>query len=126
MWNARYLRGFGWDDLMQGIRAEEREREEKVRVGTRREGRERGEFLKNFERSKVEETRRMKRAKRKQKEADKDSGSLAHESGVSEVSGERTKHRGFERRFRQNEVKGKEVKQIDQPEEVRRVLSKIF
>ncbi|KAI4220375.1 MAG: hypothetical protein LQ349_008103, partial [Xanthoria aureola] len=60
VWNARYLRGFGWDDLMEGVRAEEREREERVRVGVRRERKEREEFLRGVERAKVEEGRRRK------------------------------------------------------------------
>ncbi|KAL8815810.1 MAG: hypothetical protein Q9223_005089, partial [Gallowayella weberi] len=41
VWNAKYLRGFGWEDLMSSVRAEEREREERVRVGVRRERKER-------------------------------------------------------------------------------------
>ena len=28
VWNARYLRGFAWGDLMEGVRREERERAE--------------------------------------------------------------------------------------------------
>ena len=36
------------------------------------------------------------------------------------------KGRGTERRFRQNEVKGKASRQTEQADEVTRVLSKIF
>lgn len=127
VWNAKYLRGFGWGDLMQGVRAEEREREERVRVGTKREGRERGEFLKNLERSKVEETRKQKRQK---KEGNgpikgKDPKIGKAQEATSNGGGE-ARRKGFERRFRQNEVKGHGGRQTEQPDEVQRVLSKIF
>ncbi len=127
VWNAKYLRGFGWEDLMQGVRVEEREREERVRVGTKREGRERGEFLKNLERSKVEATRKQKRQK---KEGDgpvegKDTNIDKAQETTGNGAGE-GKRRGFERRFRQNEVRGKGGAEIEQLNEVQRVLSKIF
>ena len=119
---------------MQSVRAEEREREEKVRVGTKREGRERGEFLKNLERSKVEATRREKKRKREgdvQKDVDDEflpepeNGIAADHQPVQHES-EVGKTKGFERSFRQNEVKGNRHTQPDQPDEVKRVLSKIF
>ncbi|KAI4242163.1 MAG: hypothetical protein L6R40_004206 [Gallowayella cf. fulva] len=113
VWNAKYLRGFGWEDLMAGVRAEEREREEKVRLGVRREKKEREEFLKGVERAKVEEGKKRKREGRKRKEAE------GGDDGVE------AKKEGFERRFRQNEVKSKR-KIEGQPEEVSRVLSQIF
>ncbi len=115
VWNAKYLRGFSWDDLMAGVRGEEREREERIRVGVRREKREREEFLKGVERGKVEET---KKRKRKAKEERAGTGDEVKNAVVEGVKG------GFERRFRQNEVKKREVQ--DQPDEVTRVLSKIF
>jgi len=136
VWNARYLRGFGWGDLMGQVRQEEREREERVRVGVGREGRERGEFLRNLERARVDETRKQKREKREGKEmGDGGDGEKARKGDVeikavavvkdTEGRGEKSKQKGFERRFRQNEVKGKPEKKTEQPE-VRRVLSKIF
>lgn len=138
VWNAKYLRGFGWGDLMGQVRQEEREREERVRVGVGREGRERGEFLKNLERARVDETRRQKREKRETKGQEmENNGDKAWKSDVAIDTPARPKpvggrgenegkRKGFERRFRQNEVKGKAKKQTEQPDEVRRVLSKIF
>ena len=117
VWNAKYLKGFGWGDLMAGVRGEEREREEKVRVGVGREKRERAEFLKNLERGRVEDTRRMKR----EKKAEREGG--GKEMGVAK---EKEKKNGFERRFRQNEVKGREEKGVEQSDETKRVLSRIF
>lgn len=115
VWNAKYLRGFGWDDLMAGVRGEEREREERVRVGVRREKREREEFLKGVERGRVQETKKRKRKENTGREATVDEAKNAVAEGTNG---------GFERRFRQNEVKKREVQ--EQPDEVRRVLSKIF
>ncbi|KAI4222954.1 MAG: hypothetical protein L6R36_005786 [Xanthoria steineri] len=117
VWNARYLRGFGWDDLMEGVRAEEREREERVRVGVRRERKEREEFLRGVERAKVEEGRRRKREGRGEEVGvDGDDGM---------VDGGEEKRGKFERRFRQNEVRSR-GKVEGQSEDVSRVLSKIF
>ncbi|KAL8997599.1 MAG: hypothetical protein Q9169_003146 [Polycauliona sp. 2 TL-2023] len=116
VWNAKYLRGFAWEDLMEGVRAEEREREERVRVGVRRDRKEREEFLRGVERAKVEEGKKRKREGRKEK--------VKEENGKEGmVEGE--KQKGFERRFRQNEVKSRK-KFEGQPEDVSRVLSKIF
>ncbi|KAL8779257.1 MAG: hypothetical protein Q9213_007029 [Squamulea squamosa] len=117
VWNAKYLRGFGWDDLMASVRAEEREREERVRVGVRRDRKEREEFLLGVERAKVEEGKKRKREGKRGKEKDEGLNKVV-------VEGEE-KHDGFERRFRQNEVKNRK-KVEGQPEEVSRVLSKIF
>jgi len=127
VWNAKYLRGFGWADLMQGVRAEEREREERVRVGTRREGRERGEFLENLQRSKVEETRKQKRLRKEGSGPIEGEDPKIGEARKTTSSGGREgKQKAFERKFRQNEVKGNGGKQMEQPDEVQRVLSKIF
>jgi ESF2/ABP1 family protein len=134
VWNAKYLRGFSWGDLMGSVQTEEREREERVRVGVGREGRERREFIRNLERSKVEETRRSKREKKKEREGVDERVDLERVSGrkakEEEKAGDRnsvdSKRTGFERRFRQNEVKGKTNKGSEQPDEVQRVLSKIF
>ncbi|KAI4181185.1 MAG: hypothetical protein L6R41_006769 [Letrouitia leprolyta] len=116
VWNAKYLRGFGWEDLMAGVRAEEREREERVRVGVRRDKKEREEFLRSVERGKVEDTKRKKRKRKGFDEEKVENGE--HEGNDGGRSGR-------ERRFRQNEVKKRRDKE-EQPEEVRRVLSKIF
>ena len=124
VWNAKYLKGFTWADLMGGVRAEEREREEKVRVGVSREGRERREFLEHVEMGKVENTRRKKREGKEKAKEREDEGKMT----VMPMDGndKAEKVRGTERRFRQNEVKGKASRQAEQTDEVTRVLSKIF
>ena len=133
VWNAKYLRGFLWGDLMGSVQTEEREREERVRVGAGREGRERREFLKQLEQSKIEETRRSKREKREgaggedMVDVEGNKGAKAKEGQkAGDRSGVDSKRTGFERRFRQNEVKGTASRGTEQPDEVKRVLSKIF
>ena len=124
VWNAKYLKGFTWGDLMGGVRAEEREREEKVRVGLSREGRERREFLRQVEMGKVEETRRKKREGRGKTKEREDEGQMV--AMPMDRNDKDEKGRLLERRFRQNEVKGKASRQTEQTDEVKRVLSKIF
>lgn len=102
---------------MEGVRAEEREREERVRVGVRRDRKEREEFLRGVERAKVEEGKKRKREGKGEKAKE-----LRMDDGV--VVGEE-KQEGFERRFRQNEVRRRK-KVEGQPEDVSRVLGKIF
>ncbi|MCJ1275678.1 Activator of basal transcription 1 [Puttea exsequens] len=133
VWNAKYLRGFTWEDLMAGVRSEEREREEKVRVGVGRGRREQKEFLQNLERAKVEGTRQKKREKKLEIEGGgtmigcgdrKSDASTAQDDRP--VEADKSKQEGFARWFRQNKVKGKTDGQAEQADEVRGVLSKIF
>ncbi len=136
VWNVKYLRGFGWGDLMAGVRGEEREREERVRVGVRREMKERREFLEAVQRGKVEGTRRRKGEAREGKEGGKDGGKdgmdrdvimRCDEGGDTEIAEAKGKRKGgVERRFRQNEISVKRKGGVEQSEDVKRVLNKIF
>lgn len=63
VWNARFLKGFSWTDLMAGARAEEREREERVKVGLGRELRERKAFLSAVEKGRRDVAKRERREK---------------------------------------------------------------
>lgn len=103
---------------MEGVRREEREREEKIRVGVRLEGKERREFLRGVERGKVEEGKRRKREAR---EARKGKGEEEEQLEVKPA----VRH-GVERIFKQNEISGRREKGAAQSDEVKRVLSKIF
>lgn len=127
VWNAKYLKGFGWSDLMAGVRGEEREREERVRVGLGREGRERAEFLRNLERGRMEDTRRMKKEKKAEREGIAN-GRYERDGKEANVDKKKDKGKGggSERRFRQNEVKGGKERGVEQSDEVKRVLSSIF
>lgn len=123
VWNARYLRGFGWDDLMAGVRGEEREREERVRVGLAREARERGAYLKNVERARVQETREDKK---KRKRSMNNTQEDLPDGCVVNNDKRNISPKAHQRRFRQNEVKNRRKQGLQQPDEVNRVLAKIF
>lgn len=130
VWNVRYLKGFAWDDLMAGVRREEREREEKVRIGLGREGRERAEFLQGVERGKIEERRREKnemRGRSGEDEIEKSVTVQGQRTNPGYKEPEKTKNRS-EMRFRQNEPKGGRGAKMEQQQsdDVKRVLSKIF
>lgn len=132
LWNVRYLKGFAWEDLMAGVRREEREREERVRVGLGREGRERAEFLRGVERGKIEQRRREKSKTRGKSGEDEIDKSVTEERGMTNAGRkqpeEKKRKERPEMRFRQNEPKdGRGEKMVQQPsEDVKRALSKIF
>ena len=73
---------------------------------------------------KVEETRRKKREGRGKTKEREDEGQMV--AMPIDRNDKDEKGRLSERRFRQNEVKGKASKQMEQADEVKRVLSKIF
>ncbi|MCJ1427355.1 RNA-binding ATPase activator esf2 [Sticta canariensis] len=133
LWNVRYLKGFTWDDLMAGVRREEREREERVRVGLSREGRERAGFLRGVERGKIEERRKEKSKARGKGREDEFYKPISEDGritdpGRKEPEEKNGKNLRSEMRFRQNEPKGdRGENMVQQPSDhVKRVLSKIF
>lgn len=139
VWNAKYLKGFSWGDLMEGVRREEREREERVRVGVAKDKREREAFLRDVQGGKVEKTRRermeMKQQKKKKsREEEGEKGTMVDGGGVEDSAEGKGDMAGLplraerweQRRFRQSEVKGSGKNCEKQPDEVTRVLSKIF
>ena len=132
IWNAKYLKGFKWDDLMEGVRSEERAREERMRVEIRRETRERKAFLENVEQSKKERGMEKKRAEKKQglrPDIAKPPASTEPDmrDDNSQEDEERRPKKTHERRFKQSEVMTVANKPTgEQPDEVRRVLNKIF
>jgi ESF2/ABP1 family protein len=121
IWNLKYLKGFKWSDLMEQVQVEERTREGRLRAELQREAKERKAFLDNLE---IEQ--RAKKRSRKEKQAEDDRG---HQNGgTTEVmkKGSRTLNPAFERRFRQNEVKGNTKSAASETEGVQRVLRSIF
>ena len=129
IWNMKYLKGFKWDDLMEQVQSEERIREGRLRAEIQKEARERKAFLGNVEIAKRERGKEAKQKKRKlglDGQARQDATEpLFPEGQEGEELQDRSK---FERRFRQNEVHEKmnASRQKEQPEDVKRVLSKIF
>ncbi|MCJ1382303.1 RNA-binding ATPase activator esf2 [Xylographa soralifera] len=133
IWNVKYLRGFKWSDLMEQVQGEEKAREGRMRAELQREQRERKAFLGNVELAKREkgmETKRRKKeddGKRVGEGVDGAMDALRNTEPLSDskASGKRV----FERRFRQNEVKTRTRHSQglqEEPDDVTRVLSKIF
>ena len=117
VWNLRYLKGFGWDDLMEGVRREGREREEKVRMGIGREKRERNAFVEAVERGKIARGKEEKRARKREKPDHSGENPVKVSSVDQPPDGIRS--------FRQNRVK-KRTSTEDHGNAVEKVLRKIF
>ena len=134
VWNLRYLRGFKWHHLTEQIAAENAARAARLRGELARTRREDRDFVRNVGRAKMLEGVARKRAKREERarmdgddvEGGGGGGGDGRGEGQEKVS--EKKEDRFQRHFRQNEVKAKS--QVDgpqdQPEAVKRVLSKIF
>jgi ESF2/ABP1 family protein len=67
VWNLKYLKGFKWRHLTEQIANENAERAARMRAEGSSSRREMREFLKNVERSKIEETRQKKKANKARK-----------------------------------------------------------
>jgi ESF2/ABP1 family protein len=135
VWNIKFLRGFGWEDLMEGVRREKKEGEARAGTERRRAGREARLFVEGVERGKMDEGIREKRKRKK----DRDRGEVeVAEGGVEGVGdgigkGEEKGAGEIRRTFRQNEAVGGEKRGRRDREkddgldgDVKRVLSKIF
>lgn len=113
VWNMRYLTGFKWHHLTEQIANENAERASRMRAEIARSTRENKEFLQNVERAKMLEGMA---AKKKNKRPEKEGAAAAPPS-----------EKDIRRQFRQAEVRSKKTRDVpEQPEEVKRVLSKIF
>lgn len=123
VWNIKYLKGFKWHHLTEQIANENAERAARLRAEIAQTTRENKLFLQNVEKAKMLDGIK---AKRKKKQDGEDFlATPANDEVVSANRGEID----FRRQFRQNEVKLKTTKDkssVEQPEEVKRVLSKIF
>jgi ESF2/ABP1 family protein len=120
VWNLLYLKGFKWHNLTEQIAAENAERASRMRAEISKTTKENKEFVRNVERAKMLEGMESKKAAKRAK-GDEDGGSNegAGTVEVSKKGGERVRH------FKQTAVFPKKVV-TDQPEQVKRVLSKIF
>jgi len=123
VWNLKFLDGFKWRHLTEEIANQNAERSARLRAEGARERREVRVFLSNVEKGKM-----LDGMERKKKGREKKGGDEGNEVDVVQKS-EVPKHRISKSQFRQTEVlsksKGK-AENDDQPEEVKRVLSKIF
>lgn len=118
VWNLLYLKGFKWHNLTEQIAAENAERASRMRAEISKTTKENKEFVQNVERAKMMEGMESKKAAKRRKE---DGDAVEKEPVVKETKkgGERPRH------FKQTQVAAKKRPE-DQPEHVKRVLSKIF
>ena len=123
VWNLLYLKGFKWHNLTEQITAENAERASRMRAEISKTTKENKLFVQNVERAKMLEGMESKKAEKAAKRIKEGEG--AQEDGEKVVAKE-PKNGGMRpRHFKQTAVAAKK-KQEAQPEEVRRVLSKIF
>lgn len=108
--------------MTEQIAAENAERASRMRAEISKTTKENKEFVQNVERAKIEETRREKEAIKAARNKD-NHGELPDKANLvvkeQKRSGERPRH------FKQTAVASKR-KPEEQPEQVKRVLSKIF
>ena len=121
VWNLRYLRGFKWDHLTAQISEENAERAARLKAEISKTTKENKEFVQNVERAKMLEGMEVKKAAKRRKEDD-DVGKTNQAT-----SKEQKPKKGGERQryFTQTTVASKQRSE-DQPDQVKRVLSKIF
>ncbi|KAK4202393.1 putative pre-rRNA-processing protein ESF2 [Triangularia verruculosa] len=121
VWAMKYLNGFKWHHLTEQIAAENAERASRMRAEISKSTKENKEFVRNVERAKVLQGMEAKAAAKRKKAAEdekKDDGGVGH---VAEGGAAHKKRRTFAQ-----VPLAKKRKQEEQPEHVRRVLSKIF
>ena len=124
VWNMKYLRGVGWDDLMAQVREERREEEVRRMEERGQIARETKDFIEGVERGKV--ARGIDRTRKKQRLK----GGAEEEADVAKTDGLGS---GRSRTWRQYRVKesgsGREAGDSDSVavnDDVKRVLSKVF
>ncbi|CZR65003.1 probable ESF2 Eighteen S rRNA processing Factor [Phialocephala subalpina] len=119
VWNLLYLKGFKWNNLTEQIAAENAERASRMRAEISKTTKENKEFVQNVERAKMLETMEAKKAAKAAKKRKEDPGAVSTSEAPISKKAERPRH------FKQTTVAAKR-KPEDQPEQVKRVLSKIF
>lgn len=112
MWNLIYLKGFKWHNLTEQIAAEDAERSSRMRAEISKTTKENKNFVRNVERAKMLDGMQAKAKTKKRKASDE-------EQRADETQGE-------VRTFKQVPLAKKRQETEQQPEQVTRVLSKIF
>jgi ESF2/ABP1 family protein len=122
VWNLLYLKGFKWHNLTEQIAAENAERASRMRAEISKTTKENKEFVQNVERAKMLEGMEAKKAAKRRKD---DEENVSNET--KSLEGAKLNKKGGERprHFKQTQVATKR-KPEDQPDQVKRVLSKIF
>lgn len=120
VWNLLYLKGFKWHNLTEQIAAENAERASRMRAEISKTTKENKHFVQNVERAKMLEGMESKKAAKRMREGG-DAVEEGDEAAPKQVrkEGERPRH------FKQTAVASKNRAEAH-PEQVKRVLSKIF
>lgn len=123
VWNIKYLKGFKWHHLTEQISNENAERAARLRAEISKTRRENKAFVEDIERSKMLEGMQAKKRAKLERAGviDAGEGKTTATAGLDAGS--------MKREFRQNQVKSKSAgdgPKTEQPEAVKRVLSKIF
>lgn len=123
VWNLLYLKGFKWHNLTEQIASENAERSSRMRAEISKTTKENKLFVQNVETAKMLEGMESKKAVKKMKAGDntREDGDKATTTTTTQ---EPKKNASRPRHFKQTEVASK--KQGAQPDQVKRVLSKIF
>ncbi|KAL2177048.1 uncharacterized protein P884DRAFT_201380 [Thermothelomyces heterothallicus CBS 202.75] len=122
VWALKYLKGFKWHHLTEQIAAENAERASRMRAEIAKTTRENKEFVRNVEKAKVLNGIQAKAAAKRKKSENEGEGSSGEDVADKSDSGPTQERR---RAFKQIPL-AKKRKQEEPPEQVRRVLSKIF
>jgi ESF2/ABP1 family protein len=123
IWNLLYLKGFKWHNLTEQIAAENAERTSRMRAEISKTTKENKEFVRNVERAKMLDGMEAKAAAKKEK---KDSGAVDGEAAGGLGKGKEGASKESKRTFAQVPLAKKKPADATQPDQVKRVLSKIF
>ncbi|KAK3906645.1 hypothetical protein C8A05DRAFT_11638 [Staphylotrichum tortipilum] len=118
VWALKYLSGFKWHHLTEQIVAENAERTSRMRAEIAKTTRENKEFVRNVERAKVLNGIQSKAATKRKKASEDEPEEASERAGDAPEPDRR-------RIFKQIPL-AKKRKQDEQPDQVQRVLSKIF
>ncbi|KAL2169215.1 hypothetical protein VTG60DRAFT_6379 [Thermothelomyces hinnuleus] len=122
VWALKYLKGFKWHHLTEQIAAENAERASRMRAEIAKTTRENKEFVRNVEKAKVLNGIQAKAAAKRKKSENEGENSGGEDVADKSDSGPTQERR---RTFKQIPL-AKKRKQEEPPEQVQRVLSKIF
>ena len=122
VWSMLYLKAFKWHNLTEQIAAENAERESRMRAEIAKTNKENKEFVRNVERAKMLDGIEAKSAAKKRRLSDQGGDGPSKETREDAAG---TGGRERKRTFNQVPLVKKRNAE-DQPEQVTRVLSKIF
>ncbi|KAK5658263.1 hypothetical protein OQA88_2238 [Cercophora sp. LCS_1] len=120
IWTLLYLSGFKWQDLTRQIAAENAERASRMRAEISKTIKENKEFVRNVEKAKMLDGIQSKAAAKKKQAPESAVDADAPPAAEAGSSKDRT------RTFAQVPLAKKRKFDVEQPEQVQRVLSKIF